>query len=871
MSYSKVPIGGLGDKNDQVNPYPQPQTFAPPKQNYSPPSSSTGQPYYNPPNFQLGNPQSSPAQSQYSSNSAGATNYSPGTTASNLPVAPARGQVKEVVLKNGIFEIELPLAESYLKRCRFTDSREFTHLRYTAATCDANDFADQYTLRQSNFRRLTKIAVVATMYNEDDELFCKSMSAVFENIKFLCDPNQAFNWGKDGWKNIVVVIVSDGRTKINKRVLTVLGCMGIYMDNMTKSSVNGTDVTAHIFECTTQVCVGTDLMCSELQDQYVPVQTIFLLKEKNAKKINSHRWFFNAVCKLLNPEITILLDIGTRPTKQSFFHLYRAFTREGCENVGGACGEIAAELGSYQKKALMNPLVATQNFEYKMSNILDKPLESMFGYISVLPGAFSAYRYKALQGVPLDLYFKGETMHGGADLFSANMYLAEDRILCFELVTKRGESWVLRYVKSAKAETDVPDSLPELISQRRRWLNGSFFAAVHALMNFRYIARSGHTQKQKIALYIEFFYIAVNMAFSWFSIANFYLSFYFMFDVTKGSTNENGVLDGPELAGNPYYPYGGIVFQLVNNIYAGVMVMIFVASMGNRPQGSKILYYGSAICFAFIMALMLFNGGWTIVMAIRGFEDYQINQTKLNNSIPGFFSYFFRTATFRDICISTISTYGLYLLSSIIHLDFIHCFSSMIQYLFLLPAYVNIFMIYSFTNLHDVSWGTKGDNQASSAGVAIVAKKTSDGKDIVHVEIDDAPASVNQGYINFQKTLDYQKDNRVTDTQKRDAKTKQEDYFKLYRTRVVLLWLLCNGLVVSLMTNDAFSLWLLNTVQRSKNTSQGQIHPYLTFIFWSVAILSFIRFCFSTAYMIQFSRETASDAGKRDLLKGDYE
>ena len=103
----------------------------------------------------------------------------------------------------------------------------------------------------------------------------------------------------------------------------------------------------------------------------VPVQVIFCLKEKNQKKINSHRWFFNAFGPILQPNVCVLLDVGTMPGPTSIYHLWKAFDINS--NVGGACGEIVALKGKYGQY-LINPLVAAQNFEYKMSNILDKPL-----------------------------------------------------------------------------------------------------------------------------------------------------------------------------------------------------------------------------------------------------------------------------------------------------------------------------------------------------------------------------------------------------------------------------------------------------------------------------------------------------------------
>lgn len=45
---------------------------------------------------------------------------------------------------------------------------------------------------------------------------------VLKNIAHLCGRSKSKMWGPEGWKKVVVCVVSDGRSKVNKRTLQVL-------------------------------------------------------------------------------------------------------------------------------------------------------------------------------------------------------------------------------------------------------------------------------------------------------------------------------------------------------------------------------------------------------------------------------------------------------------------------------------------------------------------------------------------------------------------------------------------------------------------------------------------------------------------------
>ncbi|KAJ3477033.1 hypothetical protein NLI96_g10743 [Meripilus lineatus] len=757
-----------------------------------------------------------------------------------------RRSVRQVQLQQGNLVLDMDVPSHIIPK-GMERQEEMTKLRYTAATCDPDDFMkSKYSLRPYLLGRKTELFIVMTMYNEDEVLFCRTMNAVLKNVAHLCGRTKSKTWGPNGWQKVVVCVVSDGRNKVNKRTLQVLSLVRDFpnqsvhqkqlTDQLSEPSIIRWDATKKVLQKTpllAKMSLHTSSNRGEVSPGPCPVQIIFCLKEQNKKKLNSHRWFFNAFGPLIRPNVCVLLDVGTKPTGTSIYELWKCFDKH--PGVGGACGEICVDTGRGCSLLLTSPLAASQNFEYKMSNILDKPLESIFGYISVLPGAFSAYRYKALLNGPdgkgpLASYFRGETMHGGssdAGLFERNMYLAEDRILCFEIVTKKREAWVLKYVKSAKAATDVPTTVPEFISQRRRWLNGSLFASIHATVFFWRIWTSGQGIIRMFILQLEFIYNAVQLLFTWTSLANFYLAFFFLVSSATATPKTDAFNFLNEGAGSA-------VFEVFLKLYIALLFATLVCSLGNRPQGSKWTYSIAMILFGFCNVITLWCAGFTVYLAVphsvEGWKDFP-HLVATNKTI-------------QDIVISLVGTYGIYLVASLLHFEPWHMFTSFIQYMFLLPSYVNILMMYAMCNLHDVTWGTKGDNGSAKDLGGAKKVKDADGKELLEVELPTAREDVDQLWTASRAALAV-----VPPPQKehRDAATKQADHDRNSRTNVVLAWVGTNVLLILVFTSNAFLDWINKHVAV---TQDADFNPYLTFLFYSMAGLSAIRFLGSTIYLL---------------------
>jgi chitin synthase len=194
------------------------------------------------------------------------------------------------------------------------------------------------------------------------------------------------------------------------------------------------------------------------------------------------------------------------------------------------------------------------------------------------------------------------------------------------------------------------------------------------------------------------------------------------------------------------------------------------------------------------------------------------------------FSDIVKNQIFYTLIISLASTYVLWFVVSFLFFDPWHMFTSFIQYLLLTPTYINILNVYAFCNTHDITWGTKGDDKAEKLPSANLKPG---GKVDVNIPTDD-------GDLNAQYEAEMRKFVTKAPEEKRvvTASEKQEDYYKSFRSRVVIVWIVCNFSLVALVLSTAG----IERISSDSTSDSSKSTIYMAVVLWSVAGLSGFKF-----------------------------
>ena len=298
-------------------------------------------------------------------------------------------------------------------------------------------------------------------------------------------------------------------------------------------------------------------------------------------------------------------------------------------------------------------------------------------------------------------------------------------------------------------------------------------------------------------------YQFINLLFTFFSLANFYLTFYFV----AGSLSDPNV--------DPFgHSVGLYIFAILRYTCVLLICTQFILSMGNRPQGAKKLYLASMIVYSVIMVYTTFAA---IFIVVRQLKD-PTAAILLGNNV------------FTNLIVSTASTVGLYFLMSFLYLDPWHMFTSSAQYFALLPSYICTLQVYAFCNTHDVTWGTKGDNVIhTDLGAAIGGKGST-----VELEMPSEQLDIDSGYDEALRNL---RDRLEVSKPPVSENQQQEDYYRAVRTYMVVSWMICNA-ILAMIVSESYA-----------GTGIGD-NFYLKFILWSVASVALFRALGSGAFRI---------------------
>ena len=203
------------------------------------------------------------------------------------------------------------------------------------------------------------------------------------------------------------------------------------------------------------------------------LHTIVCIKDSNRGKLHSHALFFGTLCRHLQPRFCFQVDAGTTLTPEVVLRLIHRL-RDRPEVAA-----VAPRVMPAPPQDSAGFLAHWQYSDFAVRNGVLWPFELATGHLSVIPGQTCVFRWRALRGIrpegaakamtdPLSAYLNGADHR---DCLARIMYLAEDRVIGNQVVLAAGRQWQLDYAPEAAAETDSCTGPAELLRQRRRWNN----------------------------------------------------------------------------------------------------------------------------------------------------------------------------------------------------------------------------------------------------------------------------------------------------------------------------------------------------------------------------------------------------------------
>lgn len=601
--------------------------------------------------------------------------------------------------------------------------RSTGRMRKIKNTCLLSKIKTKCRLKGKN----PKMACCITMYNEPESELKITLAGVMHNYNELRN-NPDFKK-----EDFLIFVIVDGYDKItddflkyatNKQffdveilkeksfVEPIKGQPGKYkmkaMADIMDEGVPAPTNIIHMFMVTTWDFMEKKDGVTDDSLKARRVNFIFAIKQRNDGKINSHKWFFQGVCKYLKPELCLMLDIGTRPDKSAVYKLYNYMMSH--EHCGGCCGEIEVDLSGESITSGSYFIRAAQFYEYKVGHTPDKANESFFGYNSVLPGAYSVFKWKAIQGDPLDEFFRNVNRSDDPTCAEANEYLAEDRVMCLQIYIKKKNRYYLTYVPEAKSVTDAPDSLTVLIKQRRRWMNGATFGTIKVISHAPDMvscSRTTHPIGKDFLMILYLAYYTTNFLLQFFSVGAMYAAFSIFFaqcfsQLAINSTSQNFV----NLVQN------NVFSQLFDIMYIGLIFMTIVLSL-TIPVERGIVYFNFLmVLFGLLMtvsfiATIMFLAGQSLFPEVMVYNASMYPAWK-----PQLDDHGNPVTYFSWLVLCGIIMMVVYLIPIILRpVDFLQNVRSyiigLLTYLFMMPTFINVMSIYSMCNLHDISWGNR--------------------------------------------------------------------------------------------------------------------------------------------------------------------